>query len=258
MASDYTAIKHDNIERYGTDIGRIGPMLLADRYDDRTHFIYELLQNAEDARGKRDGWRGPRAVAFELSSAALRVSHVGTPFTEANVRGICGIAESTKDLTSIGCFGIGFKSVYAFTDCPEIHSGDEYFAIDSFVWPRGIQPRDTKSEETVLILPIPPNDVSTCDDIAIDLPRFSTSKGLQLSMASNRLRATWTPQRPKSHPIHLRGATRANDFFPAASRDARRPSAATRVVPLPKKASNTRPPSGHKASIRRPTNSIGF
>ncbi len=41
--------------RYGTDIGRIGPMLLVDRYDDRTHFIFELLQNVEDALARRRG-----------------------------------------------------------------------------------------------------------------------------------------------------------------------------------------------------------
>lgn len=33
---------------------------------------------------------------------------IGAPFTEADVKGICGIAESTKDLISIGRFGIGF------------------------------------------------------------------------------------------------------------------------------------------------------
>jgi len=36
MASNYQAICEDNRRQYGTDIGRIGPMLLADRYDDRT------------------------------------------------------------------------------------------------------------------------------------------------------------------------------------------------------------------------------
>src|ERR1019366_9803400 len=116
MASDYNAIKRANVQRYGTDIGRIGPMLLAHRYHDRTHFIFELLQNAEDALARRGTWAGPRAVNFALSKTALAVSHYGIPFSEPNVRGICGIGESTKDLTSIGHFGIGFKSVYAFTD----------------------------------------------------------------------------------------------------------------------------------------------
>ena len=92
MPSDYAAIKRTNMERFGTDIGRIGQMLLADRYDDRTHFIYELLQNAEDALARRESWAGPRSVTFRLSDAALRVSHFGVPFTEADVQSICGIA----------------------------------------------------------------------------------------------------------------------------------------------------------------------
>src|SRR5437773_767839 len=101
MASDYATIRNENERWYGTDIGRIGPMLLADRYHDRTHFIFELLQNAEDALRRRDGWSGPRAVNFVLSDSELRVSHFGAPFSEPDVRGICGIAEGTKvrDLT---------------------------------------------------------------------------------------------------------------------------------------------------------------
>ena len=111
MASDYASIRIDNERRYGTDIGRIGPMLLADRYDDRTHFIFELLQNAEDALARRTGWSGHRSVRVHLEGNELRVSHFGKPFDQADVRGICGIAESTKGLTAIGRFGIGFKSV---------------------------------------------------------------------------------------------------------------------------------------------------
>src|SRR5260221_14433539 len=102
MACDYNAIRHENERRYGTDIGRIGAMLLADRYDDRTHFIFELLQNAEDALTRRAGRQGSRTVQFDLRENALFVSHFGHRFDEDDVRGICGIAESTKDLTAIG------------------------------------------------------------------------------------------------------------------------------------------------------------
>src|ERR1019366_6717461 len=166
MASDYNAIKRANVQRYGTDIGRIGPMLLAHRYHDRTHFIFELLQNAEDALARRGTWAGPRAVNFALSKTALEVSHYGIPFSEPNVRGICGIGESTKDLTSIGHFGIGFKSVYAFTDRPEMHSGDEHFAVDSFVWPEAVAPIDLRPDETRFILPLRSGDSSAPDEIA--------------------------------------------------------------------------------------------
>jgi len=171
MASDYAAIMSENVRRYGTDIGRIGPMLLADRYDDRTHFIFELLQNAEDALGRRDEQEGPRSVTFALSGRSLRVSHYGKLFTEPDVRGICGIGEGTKseDLTSIGRFGIGFKAVYAFTDSPKIHSGGEHFAIDSFVWPRAIDQTDTEPGETIFDFPFRCHDQSAMEDIASGL-----------------------------------------------------------------------------------------
>src|SRR4051812_27256150 len=108
-------------------------MLLADRYGKRTHFIYELLQNAEDALRRRpDDWTGERSVTFALAAGQLVVTHNGQPFDANDVRGVCGIDESTKGITSIGRFGIGFKSVYSFTRRPEIHSGGEAFAIDNF------------------------------------------------------------------------------------------------------------------------------
>jgi hypothetical protein len=154
MTLDYTAIKADNERRYGTDIGRIGPMLLADRYDERTHFIFELLQNAEDALARREGWQGSRIVQFDFDDEALRISHFGQPFTEADVRGVCGIAESTKQMTEIGRFGIGFKSVYTFTERPEIYSGNEAFAIESFVWPIAVLPIDRPADATVIVLPL--------------------------------------------------------------------------------------------------------
>ncbi len=176
MAVDYVAIRAKNEQRYGTDIGRIGPMLLANRYEDRTHFIYELLQNAEDALDRRHGWRGSRAVSFELLPNELRVSHFGKPFTEENVRGICGIAEGTKEeFTAIGCFGIGFKSVYAFTDRPEVHSGEEDFAIESFVWPTAVSSIERAPDETVILIPLKEDDPTGHDDIADGLSRLGAS-----------------------------------------------------------------------------------
>ena len=175
MACDYQAIRRANERRYGTDIGRIGPMLLANRYDDRTHFIFELLQNAEDALARRGGWEGSRSVTFHLTGKTLRVSHFGLPFDERDVRGICGIAENTKDLTAIGRFGIGFKSVYAFTDRPEVHSGAEAFAIESYVWPVAVSEVEHDPDETVIAIPLKANDESGHDEIAGGLGRLGAS-----------------------------------------------------------------------------------
>lgn len=174
MPSDYEAIRKDNRVKYGTDIGRTGRMLLSDRYGDRTHFIYEILQNAEDALAKRGESNGLRDISFSLLPDALEVSHFGKPFDEADVRGICGIALSTKNLTSIGRFGIGFKSVYSFTRSPEIHSGREHFAIDSYVWPKAIRERDLKPEETLIRLPFSVGAPTAIRDIQAGLQRLDS------------------------------------------------------------------------------------
>jgi hypothetical protein len=180
MAYDYQTIRRDNERRYGTDIGRIGPMLLADRYDDRTHFIFELLQNAEDALARRPGWRGSRSVSFNLAEGTLRVSHFGKPFDEADVRGVCGIAESTKDLTAIGRFGIGFKSVYAYTERPQIHSGSEDFAIENFVWPIAASPINRNTDETVILIPLKDSDEIGHREIAAGLRQLGAASLLFL------------------------------------------------------------------------------
>lgn len=138
MALDYERIRQDHKRDYGTRVSEYGKTFFEDMYAERNHFILELLQNAEDAIGRRGrSWNGPRKVSFRLQEEELYVRHFGEPFNESDVRGICSIDRSTKrdDLTQVGRFGIGFKSVYAFTDCPEVHSSEEHFAIDHYVWP---------------------------------------------------------------------------------------------------------------------------
>ena len=173
MASDYSEIKARNEERYGTYVGRYGNVL-TDRYDDRTHFIYELLQNAEDALRRRTGEPPSKTVRFELSEQALRISHYGKPFDREDVEGVCGIASGTKqgDVTQIGRFGIGFKSVYGFTDRPEIHSGDEDFGIDNYVWPSAQSTIERDPDQTVFIMPLRDPDKHR-EEIAKGLQRIS-------------------------------------------------------------------------------------
>lgn len=175
MSIDYDSIRTENERKYGTDIKRIGGMLLADRYDDRTHFIFEVLQNAEDALAKRGAsWNGSRTVEFSLSPDALTISHFGKPFGEADIRGICGIGESAKDLTDIGRFGIGFKSVYAFTDAPEVHSAGEHFAIHDYVHPQQAAERNSDPEETVIYIPFREDEPDAKDNILASLRNLNT------------------------------------------------------------------------------------
>ncbi len=181
MTSNYVQIRKDNEDEYSPGALRMVELLLADLYADRAHFIYELLQNAEDALRRRTGWSGPRTVTFDLDGAGLRVSHYGIPFDEKDVRGVCGVAESTKDQTSIGRFGVGFKSVYAFTDRPEIHSGTEAFAIENFFFPVAIEPMQKNEDETLITIPFSANSEGNKETIAKALFDLGTSSLLFLS-----------------------------------------------------------------------------
>lgn len=165
VASNYEEICEENRRRYGTEGAQKSGGLAAGLYDDRTHFIFELLQNAEDALGRRGVWHGPRKVAFTLTSSSLMLSHFGKPFDEADVRSVCDIAESTKNESAIGRFGLGFKSVYAVTELPEIHSGDEDFAIKDYVFPERTDRRAREGDETQIILPLKPEDPTAPQEI---------------------------------------------------------------------------------------------
>lgn len=152
MPSDYDMIRGDNIREYGEGTRHLS--FLGRLYPDRTHFIFELLQNAEDA--------GATRILFHLFEGNLEVFHDGRLFNENDVRGICGVGEGTKaeDLTQIGKFGIGFKSVYAYTTTPEIHSGHESFRIENYVRPYAVQPRDIgDSWTTLFVFPFNKEDV---------------------------------------------------------------------------------------------------
>ncbi|UZR28061.1 sacsin N-terminal ATP-binding-like domain-containing protein [Methylococcus mesophilus] len=165
VASNYEAICEENRESYGTKGAQKSGRLAAGLYDDRTHFIFELLQNAEDALGRRGEWHKSRKVEFTLNPTRLTLSHFGKPFDEADVRSVCDIAESTKNESSIGRFGLGFKSVYTVTDLPEIHSGDEDFAIEDYVFPKRLEPSARDADETQIILPLKPEDASAAQEI---------------------------------------------------------------------------------------------
>ena len=144
MPSDYDKIKEDNIKEYGEGTRHLA--FLGRLYTDRTHFIFELLQNAEDA--------GASKILFKLFDGRLEVTHDGRPFNEQDVRGVCGVGDGTKaeDLTQIGKFGIGFKSVYAYTSTPEIHSGDENFGIKNYVRPYPVERRNIEDSWTTLFM----------------------------------------------------------------------------------------------------------
>lgn len=154
----FDRIREENIKKYGTHVEVYGPVLLSNLYSDRTHFVYELLQNAEDAceRARKQGATKGFSVRFELYPDRLEARHNGIPFDDKDVTGICGIVEATKDkdIPQIGKFGIGFKSVYAYSASPEIYSEDRCFYIQAYVRPYQKEPRkDVRPGETLFVIP---------------------------------------------------------------------------------------------------------
>ena len=111
---------------------------VVDKYPDSAHFIYELLQNADDANAKE--------VYIILKNDCLIFKHNGTKHFDVtpldseevgDINSITGIGNSTKTDTQnkIGKFGVGFKSVFKYTDTPEIYDDTFHFKIENYIIP---------------------------------------------------------------------------------------------------------------------------
>ena len=183
---NYKKIRQDNIEEYGKGIRHLS--YFADIYSTRTHFIFEILQNAEDALSRRPLPNASGYVRFHLHSDKLEICHNGKPFDELDIIGICGIGGGTKggDYTQIGKFGIGFKSVYAYSFFPEIHSETEHFKISRFVEPHEIEARN--SQDTLIVLPFDQPDTRpkwafrgdvTANDAELEIRRAITKLNIR-------------------------------------------------------------------------------
>ena len=136
-----------------------------DKYPDTAHFIYELLQNADDAKATN--------VTILLGEDALIFKHNGTiPFSVSDeedesiplghINSITAIGASTKDEDSltnkIGKFGIGFKSVFQYTDAPEIFDDFYHFRISDYIVPENLDYDNDSREEGETLFYIPFKD----------------------------------------------------------------------------------------------------
>ena len=120
--------------------------ILSGMYNDPSHtIIYQILQNAEDEVAKE--------VGFELLEDRLNRFHNGKDLDLEDIKGVTGFGYSKKkdDLTAIGKFGVGFKSVFAITETPYIYSGDCNIKIMDFVIP--IMVNHKKFKDTLIFLP---------------------------------------------------------------------------------------------------------
>ncbi|XP_008291034.1 uncharacterized protein LOC103365383 isoform X2 [Stegastes partitus] len=122
-------------ERLGRSLDRLSTEL----YSKDTHFVLELIQNADDNSYPSDAGVVP-ALAFVVERDCITVLNNETGFQEKNIRAICDVGQSTKGKHKygyIGQKGIGFKSVFKVTDCPEIHSNGFHLRFDKTCGPMG-------------------------------------------------------------------------------------------------------------------------
>lgn len=139
--------------------------LIKGNYSDRAHFIYELLQNADDA--------GATHAEFFLAKDKLLFKHDGkekftisNPNEKTGIRGhinaITSIGNSTKDYETnkIGKFGIGFKAVFQYTNSPAIFDDDVAFCIENFIIPKRLNFKHParKNGETLFEFPFDKDD----------------------------------------------------------------------------------------------------
>lgn len=137
---------------------------VVEKYSDQAHFIYELLQNADDAKAT--------SARFELFRDRLEFAHNGTrrftvshPITEAedlrhgtlgDINAITAVGGSSKnDGASIGKFGVGFKAVFQYTSTPYIYDPNVFFKIQRFIVPVRIHDDylSRKNGETMFVFP---------------------------------------------------------------------------------------------------------
>ncbi|KAJ8246365.1 hypothetical protein GJAV_G00266920 [Gymnothorax javanicus] len=122
-------------ERQGRSLQRLSDEL----YSKTTHFVLELIQNADD-NSYPSNWDDQPALAFVLEKDCVTVLNNESGFEERNIRAICDVARTTKGKHKygyIGQKGIGFKSVFKVTDCPEIRSNGFHIRFDKNSGPMG-------------------------------------------------------------------------------------------------------------------------
>ena len=146
--------------------------LAADLYNKHTHFIFELIQNAED-----NAYDEPSpSLSFRLTKidptgsegadGALIIQNNETGFCHENVDALCAVGKTTKQKAHgyIGEKGIGFKSVFRVTENPHIFSNGYHFCLPErdeetglgYIVPQWVDspPEELNLSQTHIILPL--------------------------------------------------------------------------------------------------------
>lgn len=138
---------------------------VVEKYSDQAHFVYELLQNADDAFAENARFVLERKRLIFVHDGTRRFS-VSDPQTEeqdaesgalGDINAITSIANSnkTEGMNKIGKFGVGFKAVFQYTETPLIYDSAFRFKIESFIVPVALEKdfAGRRENETAFIFP---------------------------------------------------------------------------------------------------------
>ena len=117
---------------------------VVEKYSEQAHFIYELLQNADDC--------GAKKARFVLEPSHLVFAHNGVrnfsvtdprheEEKQGDINAITSIGNSNKrdSKNKIGKFGVGFKAVFTYTETPHIYDKNYKFLIERLIVPRRLE-----------------------------------------------------------------------------------------------------------------------
>lgn len=113
---------------------------VVDKYKEKAHFVYELLQNADDAKASEAIFQLKRdEVVFRHNgSVHFTITPVNDTTRKGHINAITGVGNSTKNEkegNTIGKFGVGFKAVFQYTAEPHIYDDNFWFKIENYIVP---------------------------------------------------------------------------------------------------------------------------
>ncbi|XP_031130819.1 protein NO VEIN-like isoform X3 [Ipomoea triloba] len=145
---DISSVESELLNKQHARLGRALHCLSQELYSQDSHFLLELVQNADD--NVYPGNAEP-TLTFILQDSGIVVLNNEQGFSAKNINALCDVGNSTKkghNSGYIGKKGIGFKSVFRVTDAPEIHSNGFHIKFDitkgqiGFILPTLVPPCD--------------------------------------------------------------------------------------------------------------------
>ena len=142
---------------------------IVDKYSDQAHFIYELLQNADDAGAtraefsleegrllfKHNGTRRFSITSPQTEEADFERGHVGDLNAITGAGGFSTKKNANAEGNAIGKFGVGFKAVFQYTASPRIYDDSMSFRLEKYIVPVLIKDDESwrKKGETLFVFP---------------------------------------------------------------------------------------------------------